>query len=77
MSGKTTLVERLRAKRGLPPAAERKRIREAAGASLRDVANELGTSAPAIVRWERGATPPKDKVEPYAKLLEQLRAVAE
>ena len=40
------LLERLRAQRKLPPADERKQIRLESGASLRDVARELGDVAP-------------------------------
>jgi transcriptional regulator with XRE-family HTH domain len=69
------LLERLRAKRTLPPAAERKRIRLDAGASLRDVARELGTSATSVDRWEQGASP-REKTAAYARLLEELRRVA-
>ena len=46
------LLERLRAQRKLPPAAERRQIRLESGASLRDVARELGTSATSVIRWE-------------------------
>jgi transcriptional regulator with XRE-family HTH domain len=69
------LLERLRAKRTLPPAGERRRIREAAGASLRDVARELGTSATSVIRWERGASPGKQTAA-YARLLEELQRIA-
>jgi transcriptional regulator with XRE-family HTH domain len=69
------LLERLRAKRTLPPAAERKRIRVAAGASLRDVARELGTSATSVIRWEQGASPGANTAA-YARLLDELRRVA-
>lgn len=69
------LLERLRAKRGLPPTAERRRIREAAGASLRDVARELGTSATSVIRWERGASPGKHTAA-YGQLLDELRRIA-
>jgi transcriptional regulator with XRE-family HTH domain len=69
------LLERLRAKRALPPAAERKRIRLEAGASLRDVARELDTSATSVIRWEQGASPGA-KTAAYARLLEELQRVA-
>ncbi len=69
------LLERLRASRALPPAAQRREIREAAGASLRDVARELGVSATSVIRWERGASP-GPRTTDYARLLEQLRSIA-
>lgn len=71
----TNLVDRLRARRELPDADERRRIREAAGASLRDVARELGTSATSVIRWERGADPGPLTLR-YARLLDQLRQLA-
>jgi transcriptional regulator with XRE-family HTH domain len=69
------LLERLRAKRTLPPGDERRRIREAAGASLRDVAAELGISATSVIRWERGGSPGQHTAA-YARLLEELKRVA-
>lgn len=70
------LLERLRAKRTLPPAYERRQLRERAGASLRDVANELGVSATAVIRWERGASPRRHSTA-YAGLLEEFKRLAE
>jgi DNA-binding transcriptional regulator YiaG len=72
---KDQLLERLRAKRNLPPAAERRRIRLGSGATIRDLAYVLGVSATAIVRWEKGSSPRKHKAE-YAALLEELKRVA-
>jgi len=69
------LLDRLRARRALPLAAERRQIREAAGASLRDVAREIGVSATAVIRWERGASPGSHTVA-YAQLLEELSRLA-
>jgi DNA-binding transcriptional regulator YiaG len=73
---KPSLLDCLRAKRTLPPAEERRRIREAAGASLRAVADELGTSATSVIRWERGASPGA-RTLPYARLLDELKRIAE
>jgi transcriptional regulator with XRE-family HTH domain len=67
-----TLLERLRAKRSLPPGDERRRIREAAGASLRDVAREIGTSTTSVIRWERGGSPGRHTAT-YARLLDELQ----
>lgn len=69
------LLDRLRARRALPPAAERRKIRETAGASLRDVARELGTSSTSVIRWERGASPGVHTAA-YARLLSELERVA-
>jgi transcriptional regulator with XRE-family HTH domain len=69
------LLERLRARRALPPAADRQQIRLDAGASLRDVAREIGVSATSVIRWERGASPGTHTAA-YAQLLEELKQLA-
>jgi transcriptional regulator with XRE-family HTH domain len=69
------LLERLRAERALPPGPERRRIREQAGASLRDVARELGTSATSVLRWEAGASPGR-RTAAYRRLLDELERIA-
>lgn len=69
------LLERLRAQRKLPPADERRQIRLESGASLRDVARELGTSATSVIRWEQGGSPGA-KTAAYARLLDELKRVA-
>jgi transcriptional regulator with XRE-family HTH domain len=69
------LLERLRARRALPVAAERREIRVAAGASLRDVAREFGVSTTSVIRWERGGSPGPHTVA-YARLLDELRRLA-
>ena len=68
------LLARLRARRKLPPAIERKRIRRAAGASLRDVAAAIGVSHTAVVRWEKGADP-GPHTRAYAELLDELKSL--
>lgn len=78
------LLARLRAQRELPRAAERKKIREGAGASLRDVAKALGVSPAAVHRWEGGKKPgartlgasPGPLTAAYAALLEELKRLA-
>jgi transcriptional regulator with XRE-family HTH domain len=67
------LLERLRAKRELPLPAERRRIREAAGASLRDIASELGVSHTAVRRWETSRAVPRESRIAYARLLDELK----
>jgi len=70
------LLEHLRAKRELPLPEERRRIREAAGASLREVARELGVSHTAVRRWETERSIPREARVAYAQLLEELRRLA-
>jgi transcriptional regulator with XRE-family HTH domain len=55
--GVDELLERVRARRRLPPAGERRRIREAAGVSQHEVAKALGVSWTAVYRWEQGSRP--------------------
>lgn len=66
------LVGRLRAGR-LPAAPRRRRIREAAGVSLRDAASTLGVATMTLHRWERGTHPRKleDAIR-YRELLDRL-----
>ena len=66
------LVERIRSRRELPDAAERRRIRIAAGVSLRDVAAAVGVSHTAVATWEAGATPREHRAA-YVRLLDELR----
>jgi DNA-binding XRE family transcriptional regulator len=70
----SSLLDRLRAKRTLPAAETRRQIRENAGASLRDVAAEIGTSPTSIIRWERGASPGQHTAA-YARLLDELQQI--
>jgi DNA-binding transcriptional regulator YiaG len=71
------LLEQLRSRRQLPSGSERRRIREAAGVSLRRLAAAIppaGVSPMAVVRWEAGATPRDPAhVRAYSELLEELR----
>jgi transcriptional regulator with XRE-family HTH domain len=71
---RSELLERLRARRALPTAEERRQIRLNAGASLRDIAREVGTSATSVIRWERGASP-RQHTAAYARLLDELRRI--
>ncbi len=65
------LLERVRSKRKLPIPAQRRRIREEAGISLRAMAAALKVSHTAVASWERGATP-REHVAAYAQLLTEL-----
>ena len=67
------LLARLRSRRKLPAAAERRRIRQDAGCSLRDIANVVGVSQMAVVRWEQGAQPRNPAhLLAYSRLLDEL-----
>jgi DNA-binding transcriptional regulator YiaG len=68
------LLARVRSRRKLPPAQERKLIREQANVSLRELAAAVGVSQMAIVRWEEGARPADPAhVAAYGRLLDKLR----
>ncbi|MFI0898337.1 telomere-associated protein Tap [Streptomyces sp. NPDC020983] len=59
----------------LPPPAERRRLREAAGLSQAQVAAALGTRREAVGNWEGGKTEPRaPQRAAYARLLEGLAA---
>ena len=59
----------------LPPPAERKRLREAAGLSQTHIATALGTRREAVGNWEAGRTEPRHPQRAaYARLLEGLAA---
>ena len=73
--GVDELLERVRARRTLPPAKERRRIREAAGVSQHELAKALGVSWTAIYRWEQGSRPREHEAD-YARALEELKRVA-
>jgi DNA-binding XRE family transcriptional regulator len=70
-----TLAERLAASR-LPTPLQRRNIRIAAGASLRDVARELDVTPMTVARWEAGSEPRLAHAIAYRRLLDQLREVA-
>jgi transcriptional regulator with XRE-family HTH domain len=74
-TGVDDLLERVRSRRKLPAPAERRRIREAAGLSLRDVAVAVGVSHTAVASWEAGYTP-RERRNEYARLLEELSRLA-
>ena len=72
--GLDELLERVRSRRRLPDAAERRRIRVAAGVSQRELASALGVSWTAIQRWEQGSRP-RTHLEQYATALARLLEV--
>lgn len=67
-----SLIDRLNAAR-LPEPDKRRSIRKASGASLRDVATELGVSPMTVLRWEQGQGEPRtEHAIAYRRLLDQL-----
>ncbi|MFD8377036.1 telomere-associated protein Tap [Streptomyces sp. NPDC059679] len=59
----------------LPPPAERKRLREAAGLSQTQIAEALDTRRESVGNWETGRAEPRPpKRAAYARLLEKLAA---
>jgi transcriptional regulator with XRE-family HTH domain len=70
------LLEQVRSRRKLPVPVERRRIRESAKLSLRDVAAALGVSHTAVSSWEAGATPREHRAD-YARLLDELGRMTE
>jgi DNA-binding transcriptional regulator YiaG len=74
-SGVDELLERVRSRRTLPVPSERRRIREEAGVSIRELARALGASHTAVASWEAGATPREHRAA-YAQLLAELARAA-
>ncbi|MFW3172569.1 helix-turn-helix domain-containing protein [Geodermatophilus sp. CPCC 206100] len=73
-----TSVERLIQARALLASGEARRIRLAAGLSVGQVAADIGVSASAIQRWERGERVPRTRAAgDYAELLVRLRNTME
>lgn len=67
-----SLVSELRAAQ-LPSAADRKRIREAAAISQREIARVIGVAPQSICRWESGPAPRRRRdAIAYAELLAAL-----
>ena len=70
------LVEELRATR-LPSPAVRRRLREEAGLSLRDVARVLGVAPMSVHRWEAGIVKIKrENARHYREFLDALQEVS-
>ena len=69
------LLDEVAAAAALPPPAERKRLREAAGLSQAQVAKAVDTRREAVGNWEAGRTEPRPPQRAaYARLLEGLAA---
>lgn len=69
------LLQQVRARRSLPPAAERRQIRERARVSLRQIAAAMSppVSHATVRNWEDGGTPRERHRKQYADLLAELR----
>ncbi len=73
-TGVASLAELVRASR-LPVPAERRRIREAAGVSLRRMGDALGVTAPTVHNWENDHEGPSmENAAKYRALLDELAA---
>ena len=73
---KQQLEDYLKAKRDLPGPAMRRAIRLSAGASLEDVAAEVGVTKYAVLQWESGArSPSRRHIISYARALRELKEV--
>jgi transcriptional regulator with XRE-family HTH domain len=77
-TGVDELLEQVRSKRQLPVPEVRRRIRLAAGVSVRELAKALGVSHTAVASWEppEGRTPSRGLRDEYRRLLEELRRLA-
>ncbi|MGW9400641.1 telomere-associated protein Tap [Streptomyces sp. NPDC055642] len=72
LSNVEALLEQV-AQDDLPPPAERRRLREAAGLSQAQIAKALDTRREAVGNWEAGRTAPRPPQRAaYARLLEKL-----
>jgi transcriptional regulator with XRE-family HTH domain len=73
----SVLIDQVRAARRLPPPAVARAIRDAAGVSQQQLADELGVNRVTVARWELGTRTPRGELRlRYTTLLEQLRKVA-
>lgn len=67
------VLARARVRRGLPEPALRRMLRERAGLSQEEIARLVGTTRPAVTRWETGQrTPRGETLERYVDLLNRL-----
>ncbi len=74
----TGLIDEIKARRRLPPPAVARAIRNAAGVSQREVADELGINRVSVARWEIGTRTPRGGLRlRYIELLDELEHVVE
>jgi DNA-binding transcriptional regulator YiaG len=72
----SALAERVRADRRLPAPGVCRAIREAAGVSQQQLADELGVDRVTIARWELSLRSPRGELRRrYTDLLEELQAL--
>jgi transcriptional regulator with XRE-family HTH domain len=72
------LRKRLAMRRELPPAAECRRLRQAAGVSLREVADLIGVTPTAVHHWECNRRRISDEhLESYARFVRLLQEVGD
>jgi transcriptional regulator with XRE-family HTH domain len=69
MTAFADLEATLRMRRGLPDPQSRRALRQAAGASLSQVADVCGVSPQSVLDWERGADPRGEHLVRYSKVL--------
>ena len=77
MTAGDQVLDRLTLQAMVPPADERRRIREAANATRRDVAEAMAVSQQTVANWEAGVGPGPQHRDAYVHLLAELRRVAE
>jgi DNA-binding transcriptional regulator YiaG len=71
----TSALDEAAARKALPPATERRRIREEAGLSVRAVGRHVGVSGEAVRTWERGRAPRVQNLVRYLNLLRELKSL--
>lgn len=73
----SALAEQVKRARRLPPPAVARAIRDAAGVSQQQVADELGVNRVSVARWELGERVPRGELRlRYIDLLDELREAA-
>jgi transcriptional regulator with XRE-family HTH domain len=70
----SALAQHVKAARRLPPPAIARAIRDEAGVSQQQVADELGVNRVSVARWELGERVPRGELRlAYIGLLDELR----
>ena len=77
VSPMTTLEQKVRARRSLPPPEVRRALRVGAGLSQQDIATEVHVHRETVSRWERGERAPQGQhLVAYLEVLSDLRRLA-